>query len=102
MSDLRPDLGPDSELDFASAEARSVLVLRHEPFEHLGYFERVLRDRHITFAYSDLGDVLDLGTYDGMIVVGGPQSANDQEMAGELHFIQQALDTQTPVLGICP
>jgi GMP synthase-like glutamine amidotransferase len=78
-----------------------LLVLRHEPFERLGYFEQVLRDRHISFTYSDLGDVLDLGTYDGMIVMGGPQSANDQEMAGELHFIQQALDTKTPVLGIC-
>jgi GMP synthase (glutamine-hydrolysing) len=92
-----PDPGPDS----VSADARSLLVLRHEPFEHLGYFEQVLLDRHISFAYSDLGDVLDLGTYDGMIVMGGPQSANDQELAGELHFIQQALDTKTPVLGIC-
>jgi GMP synthase (glutamine-hydrolysing) len=95
------DSGPHSVPDSAAAERRSLLVLRHEPFEHLGNFERVLRDRHISFTYSDLGDVLDLGTYDGMIVMGGPQSANDQEMAGELHFIQQALDTKTPVLGIC-
>jgi len=80
---------------------RSLLVLRHEPFEHLGYFEEVLRDQNISFIYSDLGDPLDLGAHDGVIVMGGPQSANDQEMAGELHFIQQALDTKTPVLGIC-
>ncbi len=44
---------------------------------------------------------LDLGPHDGMIVMGGPQSANDQEMAAEIHFIQQALDTKTPILGIC-
>src|SRR6185369_7034376 len=80
---------------------RSLLVLRHEPFEHLGYFGDALRDRRISFVYSDLGDPLDLGAHDGMIVMGGPQSANHQEMAGELHFIQQALDTKTPVLGIC-
>jgi GMP synthase (glutamine-hydrolysing) len=87
--------------DSGSAETRSVLVLRHEPFEHLGCFEEVLRDRNISFVYSDLGDTLDLGDHDGIIVMGGPQSANDQEMAAELHFIQQALDTKTPVLGIC-
>src|SRR5260221_578700 len=75
MPDLRPDIRPTSGPDSASAVVRSLLVLRHEPFEHLGYFERVLRDRHTSFAYSDLGDVLDLGTYDGMIVMGGPQSA---------------------------
>jgi len=45
-----------------------VLVLRHEPFEHLGYFEEVLRDHKISFIYSDLGDILDLGDHDGMIV----------------------------------
>jgi GMP synthase (glutamine-hydrolysing) len=87
--------------NIASAEARSLLVLRHEPFEHLGYFGEVLKNRHISFFYSDLGDSLDLGDHDGMIVMGGPQSANDQQMAGELHFIQQALDMKTPVLGIC-
>ena len=97
MLDSRPDSVPDS----APTETRSVLVLRHEPLEHLGYFEQVLRDRNISFVYSDLGDSLDLGAHDGIIVMGGPQSANSQEMAAELHFIQLALDTKTPVLGIC-
>jgi GMP synthase (glutamine-hydrolysing) len=85
----------------ASGKAPSLLVLRHEPFEHLGCFEEVLRERNISFLYTDLGEPLDLGAHDGIIVMGGPQSANDQEMAAELHFVQQALDTKTPVLGIC-
>jgi GMP synthase (glutamine-hydrolysing) len=93
--------GQNSGPGSAPAERRSLLVLRHEPFEHLGYFEAVLRERNISFVYSDLGDVLDLGAHDGVIMMGGPQSANDPEMAGERHFLQQALDTQTPVLGIC-
>ncbi len=70
-------------------------------FEHLGYFAEVLRDRNISFVYSDLGDPIDLGDHDGIIVMGGPQSANDPEMSAEMHFIQQAIDTKTPVLGIC-
>lgn len=91
------DSGPDS----APAEGRSLLVLRHEPFEHLGRFEEVLRARNISFIYRDLGDVLDLGPHTGVIVMGGSQSANDREMADEIHFIQQALDAKTPLLGIC-
>ena len=88
-------------LESASAEARSLLVLRHEPYEHLGYFAEILKDRRISFVYKDLGEALDLGAYHGVIVMGGPQSANDQKMSAELHFVQLALDTKTPVLGIC-
>jgi GMP synthase (glutamine-hydrolysing) len=93
--------GLSSEPDLAAAETRSLLVLRHEPFEHLGYFEEILRNRQISFIYSDLGDIPNLATHDGLIVMGGPQSANDREMAAELDFIQQVLDSGTPVLGIC-
>jgi GMP synthase-like glutamine amidotransferase len=96
-----PGIVPDNPPDTASAEARSLLILRHEPFEHLGYFEKLLKNRNISFCYSDLGDVLDLGSHDGIIVMGGPQSANDPQMAAEFHFIQQELDSKTPVLGIC-
>jgi GMP synthase-like glutamine amidotransferase len=81
--------------------ARSLLVLRHEPFEHLGYFEEILQNQNVSFVYSDLDDILDLGGHDGLIVMGGPQSANDPAMSAELHFVQQAIDAKTPVLGIC-
>jgi GMP synthase (glutamine-hydrolysing) len=91
----------DSGRDSRSAKARSLLVLRHEASGHLGYFEEVLKDHKISFVYSDLGDVLDLGPHDGVIVMGGPQSANDQDMTAELYFIQQIMDTETPILGIC-
>src|ERR1051326_6841007 len=87
--------------DSPSAESRSLLVLRHEPFEHLGYFAGILRDRNISFVYSDLDDILDLGPHEGIIAMGGPQSANDPQLSAEVLFIQQALDTRTPVLGIC-
>ena len=84
-----------------AVEARSLVVLRHEEFEHLGYFERILEDRNISFVYSDLGAMPGLASQRGLIVMGGPQSANDPEMAVEIRFIRQALDTGTPILGIC-
>ncbi len=88
-------------LEHAPAAPRSILVLRHERFEHLGYFADILNDLHIPFVYSDLNDKLDLGRHDGLIVMGGPQSANDPDMSAEMHFIQQVIDKKYPVLGIC-
>lgn len=85
----------------AAAAPHSLMVLRHEPFEHLGYFAEILNDLHIPFVYSDLNDKLDLGPHAGLIVMGGPQSANDPDMSAEMHFIQQVIDENYPVLGIC-
>lgn len=85
----------------APAAHRSLLVLRHERFEHLGYFAEILNDLHIPFVYSDLNDKLDLAQHAGLIVMGGPQSANDPDMSAEMHFIQQVIDEKVPVLGIC-
>src|SRR5579872_5337771 len=85
----------------APAPRPSVMVLRHERFEHLGYFAEILNDLRIPFVYSDLNDKLDLGPHAGMIVMGGPQSANDAAMSAEMHFIQQVIDERYPVLGIC-
>ncbi len=85
----------------APAPRPSLMVLRHERFEHLGYFAEILNDLRIPFVYSDLNDKLDLGRHAGLIVMGGPQSANDPDMSAEMHFVQQVIDEKYPVLGIC-
>lgn len=81
----------------------SILVVRHEPFEHLGRFAEVLQQKKIPFLYKDLGEPLALGACRGVIVMGGPQSANDPHpgLVAELELIEQAVGEGTPVLGIC-
>jgi GMP synthase (glutamine-hydrolysing) len=81
----------------------AILVLRHEPFEHLGYFADILESQHTPFTYKDLGEPLSLDGFAAVIVMGGPQSANDAtaELAGELRLLQQAIGEGKPVLGIC-
>ena len=81
----------------------SILVLRHEPFEHLGHFAEILSQRQTPFFYKDLGEPLALDGCSGMIVMGGPQSANDSlpGLAAELKLIEAAVAARTPVLGIC-
>ena len=86
---------------------RSVLVLRHEPFEHLGYFAQILAERTVRFTYRDLDEPLDLpddsGSHSGLIVMGGPQSANDPlpGLAAEIEVISRFVVARRPVLGIC-
>jgi GMP synthase (glutamine-hydrolysing) len=80
-----------------------VLVLRHEPFEHLGHFATILNAHGRAFSYRDLGETLSLNGYRGVIVMGGPQSANDPlpGLAAELALIEEAIKAEVPLLGIC-
>lgn len=80
-----------------------VLVLQHEPFEHLGHFAQVLEENRVGFEYHELGKILPQKTSRGLIVMGGPMSANDNlpGLHDELKLIETALDEQVPILGIC-
>lgn len=80
-----------------------ISVLRHEDFEHLGFFENCLQEENKSFQYIDLGQPLQLSGTTGVIVMGGPQSANDPNpgLIAEMKLIEKALKAQIPVLGIC-
>ena len=79
----------------------SIVVLRHELFEHLGHFAPLLTTRGIPFSYYDLNHPLPLTDPAALVVLGGPMSANDAELAPELDFIRRALARHIPMLGIC-
>jgi GMP synthase (glutamine-hydrolysing) len=76
-----------------------VLILRHEPFEHLGYFADGLEN----YSYHDLGDPLPRESHTGLIIMGGPMSANDDlpGLKDERTLIEKALHDDVPMLGIC-
>ena len=80
-----------------------VLVLRHEPFEHLGHFADALDAAGVPYTYSDPGRPIALGDSSGVIVLGGPMSANDPMpwIGAELNLIEDALKARVPLLGIC-
>ena len=82
---------------------QALLVIRHEPFEHLGYFEQVLQQEGVPFDYSDMGSDASLDAYSGLILMGGPQSANDPNPAlgHEIQLIRGAVQRHKPILGIC-
>ena len=83
-----------------------LLIIQNITREGPGLLEQVLNDEGITFGVVDLdaGQQLpELANYKALVVLGGPDSANDQteKMATELAFIKQALDMKLPYLGIC-
>jgi GMP synthase-like glutamine amidotransferase len=80
-----------------------LLILRHEPFEHLGTFASILDENRVAYEYHDLGEPLAPDNPRGVIIMGGPMSANDDlpGLRDELALIERALGEHVPVLGIC-
>src|SRR5437016_3793878 len=93
----------------ASGEGTSWLVLRHAQAEGLGLLANVLRELGIHHRYLDLprGDPSpkDLRGVGGLIVLGGPMAAYQQDrfpfLATESGLVERALAAGRPVLGIC-
>jgi GMP synthase-like glutamine amidotransferase len=83
-----------------------VMIFRHVPFEGAGRIEPVLRARGVEFEYCDLfsgGSVPDTGNCQGVILMGGPMSVNDElpYLRHEEEVIRHAVSRGVPVLGIC-
>ncbi|CAI3931768.1 GMP synthase [Commensalibacter communis] len=88
---------------------KKLLVIRHLLFEDLGIFEDELIDIDFQIQYVEapIADFnqLNIAEYDLLIILGGPIGAFDEELypfiVQELSFIQNYLETEKPILGIC-
>jgi len=88
---------------------KSVLVIQHANDEHLGRIAGVLQERGIAFdtIRPDLGESVPrtLGSYGGLIVMGGPQSVCDEDkhpfLKSEKLLTRNAVTSNRPVLGVC-
>jgi len=85
---------------------KEVLILRNEPRENPGLIEIVLKENNLEYTIVDFKAETrfsDTGKFGAVIVLGGPESANDQtpKMLNELEFIKTTIDSGIPYLGIC-
>lgn len=88
---------------------KKLLVLQHVAHELLGTLNPLLkraglRIRYVNFArHPDAQPSLE--GYDGLIILGGPMSANDSNrlphLTTEMKLIERAMKLNRPVLGIC-
>ena len=86
-----------------------ILVLQHVPYEPLGTLDPLLKQAGFRIRYVNFGRNPDerpaLDGYAALIILGGPMSANDTvkfpHLATELELIQEALQRDMSILGIC-
>lgn len=84
-----------------------VLAFRHVPFEGVGRIAPALAERGISLDYADLyrpaAPAPSIASYDGLIFLGGPMSANHPLpfLSLECQLISQAVAARQPLLGIC-
>lgn len=85
---------------------KNVLIVKNITREGPGILQEILEDRGIQSTLVDLdrGDSLPLlDEYSAVIVLGGPDSANDEseKMRDELEFVRDVISRKIPYLGIC-
>jgi GMP synthase (glutamine-hydrolysing) len=83
-----------------------VAVFRHVPFETLGLIADVLSSTGFEYDYFDMGTSgapASISSYNALISMGGPMSANDDLpfLKQEMVYMREAVATGKPVLGIC-
>ncbi|KOS04832.1 hypothetical protein AM493_01315 [Flavobacterium akiainvivens] len=84
-------------------------ILQHVDFEGPGYITQWAQTQGaeltITKFYEENHSLPELGTFDLLVVMGGPMSVNDSAftpwMQQEMAFIKQCLAANIPILGIC-
>lgn len=90
----------------ASPKANKVLIVQNITREGPGLLERLLREVAVEYEIVDLhkGEPFpDPTHYAALVVLGGPDSANDltTKMTNELEQVKRAFDAGVPFLGIC-
>jgi GMP synthase-like glutamine amidotransferase len=83
-------------------------ALQHVPFENLGAIADWAAERQAAVTYTRFFEdpaLPPLEDVDFLVVLGGPMSVNDEAqhpwLDAEKRYLLQALDRQTPLLGIC-
>lgn len=83
-------------------------VNQHVPFEGLGSIEPWLNEKGYevtTTRFFESANLPEINELDFLIVLGGPMSVNDEEeypwLITEKKFIQETIEADIPVLGIC-
>jgi GMP synthase (glutamine-hydrolysing) len=85
---------------------KEILILKNTPRENPGLIEILLNELDLSYQIIDFDHtsvIKPLKNYGSIIVLGGPESANDltPKMQRELELIKKAVLADVPYLGIC-
>lgn len=83
-------------------------ILQHVSFESPGIIDNWIKTKNYPVSYTRFyqGEPLpDISSFDWLIIMGGPMSANDEDkiswLKDEKVFIKKAIDNNKVVIGIC-
>jgi GMP synthase (glutamine-hydrolysing) len=87
-------------------KGKEILFLKNITRENPGLLENIIKEHSIKYSVIDLSqdqNIRSLDRYGAVVVLGGPDSANDKtpKMENELALIRKILDAKIPFLGIC-
>lgn len=86
---------------------KKILIIQNITREGPGLLSQIISEKNIKYDLIDLykGDQLpfEISPYSALIVLGGPNSANDtdEKMLGELDLIKKSRELNIPFIGIC-
>src|SRR5260221_4209270 len=88
---------------------RHILVLQHADDEHLGTIDEIMRDERVSYdtIRPDIGEQVPevLNDYHGLIIMGGPQSACEEDkhpfLKKEKQLTRDAIAKNRPIFGVC-
>jgi GMP synthase-like glutamine amidotransferase len=83
---------------------KRLLIVKNVQREGAGLLETILKERQIDFDIADLDTGAEFPTpknYQGIVVLGGPDSANAQtpKILKEIERVKEALQLQIPILA---
>ena len=92
-----------------STDSKTILAVVHQGHSRTGRVGALLEQRgyNVERCCPSVGDALpeDLSAYSGIVVYGGPMSANDDAtqpgIKAELDWLPKVLDSDVPYLGLC-
>lgn len=86
---------------------KPILIIQNIKREYPGAIQQLLDERQLPYEIIQMAERAanppDVNQYSALIVMGGPDSANDitAKMQTEISVVKQALDLGLPYLGIC-
>ena len=84
---------------------KTALILKNISHEGAGEYQKILLNSGFQCVETDLsnGENIPQVSFDLIMVMGGPASANDNspQILNELAFLQQQMQRQTPIFGVC-
>jgi GMP synthase (glutamine-hydrolysing) len=88
---------------------RKILVCQHVGYEILGTLNPLFKEHGFRIRYVNFGRFPEMtpgvAGYDGMILLGGPMNVDQMEkyphLAHEIRMIEEGLQREIPILGIC-